>query len=449
MGWRGVLRCMGVGLLVLGSAGSNEALAQRRVPSGAQWEQASPGTADNAALRRQITEQWRVIPLRDGVLLAPRRTGRSFSGIELRGGAVSVDGRVVTGAELREVLGADADAVIAASYLPADELASWTRQGRLPAVVQTPAQPAPMPEPAVRRHGARVAIGRDIVVAEGERIGDAAVAILGSVTVNGEVEGDVVAVGGSVRLGPRAVVRGDVTSVGGTVDAETTAKVAGATNEVAIRLPHVNVQPPDLTRWSGWWHPTDRWVANVSLAWTFLRLLLVGLLALAFAAVLRGTTARIRAQVRSAPVVSGLVGVGIQLLAIPVVVAVVLVLAISIVGIPLLPVVPLLLFAAGLAWVVGFAAVAQAVGEGLTGRGRPLVALVVGLTLIWATTIVARLAWWSAGGTVAGALSVLGFAIEFVAWSVGLGAALLAWRQPLPSEDPEVVPPLPGTPFGL
>jgi hypothetical protein len=77
------------------------------------------------------------------------------------------------------------------------------------------------------------------------------------------------------------------------------------------------------------------------------------------------------------------------------------------------------------------------------------VALVVGLTLIWATTIVARLAWWSGGGTVAGALSVVGFALEFVAWSVGLGAALLAWRRPLPSEDREVVPPLPSTPFGL
>ena len=449
MGCDVVLRWVGIGLLVFASTGSNEALAQRRVPGGVPAEEASPARADNAVLRRQIVEQWRVIPLRDGVLLAPRRSGRSFSGVELRGGAVSVDGRVVTGAELRELLGADADAVLAASYLPADELASWTRQGRPPRAAQAPAEPVPVPEVTVRRHGARVAIGRDIVVPEGERVGDAAVAILGSVTVNGEVEGDVVAVGGSVRLGPRAVVRGEVTSVGGTIDAEPTAKVAGSTNEVAIRLPQINVQPPDLTHWSGWWRPTDRWFANVSLAWTFLRLLLVGVLALAFAAVLRGTTARIRAQVRAAPVVSGLVGAGIQVLAIPVVVAVVLVLAISIVGIPLLPLVPLLLFAAGLAWVVGFAAVAQAVGEGLAGRGRPLVALVVGLTLIWATTIVARLAWWSGGGTVAGALSALGFAVEFVAWSVGLGAALLAWRRPLPSEDPEVVPPLPSTPFGL
>jgi hypothetical protein len=425
------------------------ALAQRRAPGAAPGPQAAAAAADNSVLRRQIAEQWRIIPLRDGVLLAPRRSGRSIGGVELRGGTIAVDGRVVTGAELRDLLGADADAVLAASYLPADELAGWTRAGRPTPVAQMPPQSAPAPEVSVRRHGARVAIGRDIVIAEGERVGDAAVAILGSVTVDGEVEGDVVAVAGSVRLGPKAIVRGDVTSVGGTVSADAAARVAGATNQVAIHLPRVSVQPPDLARWSGWWYPSDRWFKNVSLAWTFLRFFVVGIIALAFAGLLRQPIARIRAQTRSAPVASGLVGLGVQVLAIPVVIAVVLVLAVSIVGIPLLPVVPLALMAVGLVWIVGFAAVAEVVGESLAGRDRPLVALVVGLTLIWATTVVARLAWWSTGGTVAGALSVLGFAIEFVAWSVGLGAALLAWRRPVPLDDPTRVPPVPSTPFGL
>jgi hypothetical protein len=440
---------VGVVLLVAAFAGQNEATAQRRTPSAVSWEQRAAPASDNSALRRQIAEQWRVIPLRDGVLLAPRRSGRSFTGVELRGGTVAVDGRVVTGAELRELLGADADAVLAASYLSAEELAGWARSGRRAGPVPAPSEPAPAPEITVRRHGARVAIGRDLVIGEGERVGDDAVAILGSVTVNGEVEGNVVAIGGEVRLGPRAVVRGDVTSVGGGISAEPTAKIAGATNEVAVHLPRINVQPPDLARWSGWWRPSDHWFAGVSLAWTFLRLLLVGVLALAFAALLGPALGRMRYHVQRTPVVSGLLGIGVQLLIVPVVIAVVLVLAISIVGIPLLPVVPLLLLAGGLFWVAGFAAVAQAVGESLAGRGRPMLALVAGLGLIWATTIIARLVWWSTGGTVAAVLSTLGFTIEFLAWSVGLGAALLAWRRPVPADNPLAVPQVPGTPFGL
>jgi len=439
---------VGVVLLALAFGGHNEAAAQRRTPGLAHRDQPSPDAADNSALRRQIAEQWRIIPLRDGVLLAPKRPGRKFAGVELRAGAVAVDGRVVTGSELRELLGADADAVLAASYVSAEELAGWAQPGRRTAAQVAP-EPVPVPEVAVRHHGARVAIGRDIVIAEGERVGDAAVAVLGSVTVNGEVEGDVVAVGGEVRLGPKAVVRGDVTSVGGSIVAEPTAKIAGTTNEVAIRLPRINVQPPDLARWSAWWRPTDRWFANVSLAWTFLRLLIVGVLALAFGALLRQPLARMRHQARTAPIASGLVGIAVQLLIVPVVIAVVPALVISIIGIPLLPAVPLLLLAGGLVWVAGFAAVAEAAGESLAGRGRPLVALVAGLGLIWATTIVARLAWWSTGGTVAAALSVVGFAIEFVAWSIGLGAAVLAWRRPLPADDPVAVPAVPSTPFGL
>lgn len=452
MGYGRSLRRLGVVLLVLPLVGPVETMAQRRTPGPVQWEQQAETAADRPALRRQIAEQWRIIPLRDGVLLAPRRPGRSLAGIELRAGTIAIDGRVVTGAELRERLGTDADPVLAASYLPPEELVAWAQPARRTAVapaVPAPPEPAPAPEVTVRRHGARVAIGRDLVIAEGERVGDAAVAILGTVTVNGEVEGDVVAVGGEVRLGPRAVVRGDVTSVGGGITVEPTARIAGATNEVAVRLPHVNIQPPDFGQWAGWWHPSDRWFAGVSAAWTFFRLLIVGVLALAFAALLRQPLDRVRYQVQRAPVVSGLVGVGVQLLIVPTVIALVLVLVISIVGIPLLPAVPLLLLAGGLVWVAGFAAVAQAVGESLAGRGRPVLALVAGLGLIWGTTVIARLAWWSTGGTVANALSVLGFAIEFLAWSVGLGAALLAWRRPVPARDPLAVPDVPATPFGL
>lgn len=71
-------------------------------------------------------------------------------------------------------------------------------------------------------HRQLVAVGRDLEVA-GEAFADA-VALDGSVTVSGRVGGDVLALGGDVRLTPSARVGGDVFALGGTV---TTA--AGAT----------------------------------------------------------------------------------------------------------------------------------------------------------------------------------------------------------------------------
>ena len=63
-----------------------------------------------------------------------------------------------------------------------------------------------------------VAVGGSVEV-EGE-VSDGVTAIGGPARIEGRVGGDVVSVGGSVYLGPRAVVNGDVTSVGGIGPAE-------------------------------------------------------------------------------------------------------------------------------------------------------------------------------------------------------------------------------------
>lgn len=87
--------------------------------------------------------------------------------------------------------------------------------------------------PASARSGSkqdRVQFGSSISINEGEEVGDLvcigcsvrvvgscgdAVAIGGSVLVEGQVRGDVVAVGGGVRLNEAAEVSGDVVTVGG------------------------------------------------------------------------------------------------------------------------------------------------------------------------------------------------------------------------------------------
>ena len=70
-----------------------------------------------------------------------------------------------------------------------------------------------------------VAIGRDLIVA-GEAYGDVA-AVQGSVEISGRVTGDVVVLGGNVRLLHTARVGGDVSALGGVIRAAPGARVEG------------------------------------------------------------------------------------------------------------------------------------------------------------------------------------------------------------------------------
>ena len=433
--------------------------ASNRVPvTRAQaWQQDRVAGRDVASLQRRLGEHWRLIPLRDGVLLVPRRPAREFKGVEVRQGSIAIDGQVVSGEEVRARLGADADAVIAASYLE-------------PAVLLRPAAPEPPPDapdrtpqsagaetqragrPAadrapMRHRSARVSLGRDLVVEENERVDDAAVAVFGSVTVNGEVNGDVVAVLGDVRVGPRASVRGNLTAVGGSVITDPAARLYGGSNEVAIRVPHINVKIPEISSPVAWW-PAHHWRAGLASAWTAFRLALVALLALALALIARGPIERMRLHLRAAPLATTLVGVAAHVLLVPAIIAIALLLLVSIVGIPLLALLPFALLAGGVLWTIGFAAVAELVGEAVGARGRPLLSLVAGLAVIWAITVIARLAGWG-GGLFVGTLAVLGLAVEFVAWSAALGAVILGWRRrPATRESVYTpVPPVPSAPL--
>jgi len=64
-------------------------------------------------------------------------------------------------------------------------------------------------------------------------VGDAAVSVLGSTTVNGHA-GEVVAVGGNIELGPNADVSGDVVVVGGSLQKDPGAVVHGQVQQVSI-----------------------------------------------------------------------------------------------------------------------------------------------------------------------------------------------------------------------
>jgi hypothetical protein len=107
-------------------------------------------------------------------------------------------------------------------------------------------------------------------------------------------------------------------------------------------------------------------------------------------------------------------------------------LTLSVVGIPLLAGIPVLLFLLALAALVGFTGVAARLGSVWRPRGNvsaSVVAVVLGLGLIWATGLTGRYMWEETRGEsgLGVALALGGFAIEYVCWTIGLGSATMAW----------------------
>ncbi len=415
------------------------------------------------ALKARVEQRFRVLPVRDGLVLTPRREVRGLQSIEIRDGVIAIDGTPTSGGQLRERLGADADLVLQVSYVSAEALATWAgpkpvldpppaprdeAPGEAGSGEQTnrPATDEPRSDVHWRKSSAKVHIGSSIVVGEDELVTDPVVAIGGSVTVLGRVDDDVVAVGGSVRLGPKARVRGDVTAVGGRVDQEKGASIGGTVNEVRIG-PQFNFQPWHVFdgMWFDGWHAIG---SGFRLLGTVMRVSLVLLLALLVALIAVRPVQRIADRVGRDPWLSGFTGLLAQLLFVPVLVLTVVVLAVSIIGIPLLFLVPFAVLAFLIATLVGFTGVALRVGRWAVGGERPaFVALAVGVILISAVALVARtlallpvplwpISWF---------LAFSAFLLEYVAWTVGLGGALLTrfgTRGTTPEYD-VTPPPLP------
>src|ERR1019366_1705836 len=100
-----------------------------------------------------------------------------------------------------------------------------------PEAPEAPAAP-PAPAPLRTRHsGARVRSGGSVTGDADETVSDVVV-IGGTARVMGEVDGDLVVIGGAAYLGPHAEVRKDVTVIGGTLSRHPRAHVGGRVTDV-------------------------------------------------------------------------------------------------------------------------------------------------------------------------------------------------------------------------
>lgn len=430
-------------------------------------EQPTRDSDPRTSLKAAVEARYDVVTLVHGIALVGRTHERR---VEVAGGIVLSEGQPLSGAELRRRFGADADLVLRLSYLSDDELrAMFVRQrpsasaAPAPAVGPTPsptpapppvaAEPPPNPAPPVvtstpvfRRTGARLAVAKPIVVAADEEVRDGIFSLGGDVRVEGRVRDEIVVVGGRLELTPTADVRGDITLVGGELVSAPGARHAGAVHHAV---------GGDWPRWSwpalswSWFDPggAARWV---SLAATLGRVALLAVAVFVMTLLASGRVARIGDAAAATPLRAGLTGLATQVLFVPALVVVAVVMAVTIVGLPFIALVlPLAVLTMCAAMLLGFTGLARRLGLALGARfgwggSAAAGAALLGLTAIVLPTVLSRLVGVAPGllSPVTWSLLAIGTAIEYVAWTVGLGAAVLTGLGRWAVVPPPVPPPM-------
>jgi hypothetical protein len=269
----------------------------------------------------------------------------------------------------------------------------------------------------------------DVNVAEDEELGGQAVAVIGSVRVDGVVRNDVVAVLGSVDLGPRAVVRGNVVAVGGRIRRAPGSEIHGDVTEISLGDHRLAVTP-----WlvgAGLPFFFDGVSAVPRLIGSVFRLVLLALLASIALVLARRTVEASGQRVRENPVQATLVGLAAGILIVPVLFLTSFLLVLTIIGIPLLLLMPFVVLALGVIALAGFSGTAYAVGQAArrrfgSGASAPVIDVCLGVVVILLPVLLARvvaLAGWPMN-PLSWLLLAAGAGLEFLAWSSGFGAVL-------------------------
>jgi uncharacterized RDD family membrane protein YckC len=313
-----------------------------------------------------------------------------------------------------------------------------------PVATNVPAPDAPVTTKGMRYHRDDVVeIGHDAELQSDEEAKDVVavfgsvkilghatgnvVAVGGDVDLQGSADGDVVAVFGNVHAASNAVAGGNVVSVGGEVVRESGAKLFGAVQHTAITLPYMG----NMAWFSKWLSVCVARLRPLSLqvgwvwpvAGTFFLLYL--LIAAAFPQAVRPCVEALHTR----PMTTLAVGIFGQL-GILIVSAL---LAITVIG---LPVIPFLLVAVVVAFIVGKVAIFERIGcgvgesVGLKALQQPILGFVLGAAII----------------TLLYTVPILGFLTFLFISAWGFGAATTAAFVRLRGEVPPKPPIRPAAP---
>ena len=404
-------------------------------------------SANAKSLRDELRTRYDIVALRDGVGFVPVRPKDDIRLIEVRNGVVAINGNAVSASELRTRLGQDSDLILRVTYLDVAAERALANSETVPAETQTQgssdqrdslsqAIAARVAERVSERsqndHGDKVKIGGGITVARDEVVDGDVVAIGGPVNVDGEVAGDVTAIGGTLTLGPDAQVKGDAVAVGGTVNRDPSAKVGGEVTEVGLGagLPLSGVMARGVAA-------KRQLSRSGGLAGTLLRVTFLILSALVVVVLGGKFVEKVADRAAAEPLRAGLAGLVTEVLFVPLLIVTIVVLAVSIIGIPLLLLVPFAVVFAVVLMFVGFTGVACEAGRLLSERfgirRGPYVTVALGVAALAGITLMARIIGLAGGfvfgSVIAAPLAAIGFLVEYVAWTVGIGALILTWHN--------------------
>lgn len=239
-----------------------------------------------------------------------------------------------------------------------------------------------------------VKFGTDVIVDENMTVKEVVV-FGGNITVNGTVQKDVVAIGGNIFLGPTAKVGKEVVAIGGVIDKEPGALIGD--NEVELNIPGLSslIGFSATANWVGW-------------ALAFKILAFIGFLALALlvVALIPKPFVLISTAVQQYTLKTILLGISGLVVLVPLAVF----LAITIIGLPL---VALEVFVVGIAFFVGYIAVAQLIGDKIAALlKRPA------LNALW-VTLLGLLTLWLIGW-----IPFIGSLVKAAAIFLGFGGVL-------------------------
>jgi hypothetical protein len=301
-----------------------------------------------------------------------------------------------------------------------------------------------------RLTGTRIAFGQDVRVERDEEVSDAAIVIGGSLTIDGRVRDGVVVVGGDLHLSATADVRGEIVIVGGQLTRDAGARQAGTINYISFG---------EWSRQRFGWLPSirfgevGRWL---SLAGTVARVSVLAVLMVVILIVARAPVARVGRAALAEPLRAFLIGLAAEVFFIPFLIAASIGLAITIIGIPFVALlVPMAIVLAVFAFLLGFTALACRVGEWVEDRlgwqpGNAFVATGIGSMILLGPTLFARfvdIATWS-DGPITFLMVAIGLTVEFIAWTTGVGAAIITGLGRWYTVPPPIrVDPAPPGPF--
>jgi hypothetical protein len=243
-----------------------------------------------------------------------------------------------------------------------------------------------------------VKIGSDVTIEEGTKVHNV-LAIGGQVTVEGVVENNIVALGGSVVLTRTAVVRGNVFALGGIIVRGRGAEVHGNVTEINADDISSAIANALSEEWEGW-----SWIFAIVSVAIFLGVLLLTVLAVFL---IPKPVRLIAAAVREKPFKVTVWGLAGLVLVVPLAVL----LAVSVVGIVLIPLEMVIVLCAVL---IGFISASQLVGQKLFAILKRQDQSMMRET-VWGLIVLWLIGW----------IPYVGWMVKMCAVILGLGGVLL------------------------